>query len=150
MADVLVILIACMVFLSLFLGAKNVFANSFLTCTARLMMMMMNSCCGMVDRREALNLISSRDYCQRFWPSQISDTMPLGFEPTQNLSSDLVGMKWSSGESQVSSLELTGAFHLLIWVCWLSYMFFFFTVYFIWQFCFMPWAALFSAKSIKK
>ena len=150
MADVLVILIACMVFLSLFLGAKNVFANSFLTCTARLMMMMMNSCCGMVDRREALNLISSRDYCQRFWPSQISDTMPLGFEPTQNLSSDLVGMKWSSGESQVSSLELTGAFHLLIWVFWLSYMFFFFTVYFIWQFCFMPWAALFSAKSIKK
>ena len=105
MADVLVILIACMVFLSLFLGAKNVFANSFLTCTARLMMMMMNSCCGMVDRREALNLISSRDYCQRFWPSQISDTMPLGFEPTQNLSSDLVGMKWSSSESQVLSLE---------------------------------------------
>ena len=46
--------------------------------------------CGIVDRRKAFNLISSRDHCQTPSPSQISDTPPAGFEPAQNLSSSLV------------------------------------------------------------
>ena len=58
-----------------------------------LMMMMMNCFCGMVDRRVALSLISSRDHCQRSSPSRISDTPGAVFEPTQNLSSGLV--EWS-------------------------------------------------------
>ena len=52
--------------------------------------MLMNCFGGMVDPREVLNLISSRDYCQRFSPSQISDTTLAGFEPAQNLSSGFV------------------------------------------------------------
>ena len=40
--------------------------------------------CGMVDRRKAFSLISSRDHCQRSSPSRA------GFEPAQNLSSGLV------------------------------------------------------------
>ena len=58
-----------------------------------IMMMMMNCYCGMVDRRKAFSLISSRDHCQRSSPSRISDTPRAGFEPAQNLSSDLV--EWS-------------------------------------------------------
>ena len=38
------------------------------------LMMMMNCYCGMVDRRKAFSLISSRDHCQRSSPSRISDT----------------------------------------------------------------------------
>ena len=34
--------------------------------------MMMNCFCGMVDRRKAFSLISSRDHCQRSSPSRIS------------------------------------------------------------------------------
>ena len=34
-----------------------------------MMMMMMNCFCGMVDRRKAFSLISSRDHCQRSSPS---------------------------------------------------------------------------------
>ena len=41
----------------------------------------------MVDRRTALSIISSWDHCQRFSPSQISNTSRAGFEPAQNLSS---------------------------------------------------------------
>ena len=52
--------------------------------------MMMNCFCGMVDRRKAFSLISSRDHCQRSSPSRISDTPRAGFEPAQNLSSGLV------------------------------------------------------------
>ena len=52
-----------------------------------MMMMMMNCFCGIVDRRKAFNLISSRDHCQRSSPSRISDTPWAGFEPAQNLSS---------------------------------------------------------------
>ena len=48
----------------------------------------------MVDRRKALSLISSRDHCQRFSPSRISDMPWAGFEPGENLSSGLV--EWSS------------------------------------------------------
>ena len=51
-----------------------------------MMMMMMNCFCGMVDRRKAFSLISSRDHCQRSSPSRISDTSRAGFEPAQNLS----------------------------------------------------------------
>ena len=50
-------------------------------------LMMMSCFCGMVDRRKALSLISSRDHCQRSSPSRISDTPQTGFEPAQNLSS---------------------------------------------------------------
>ena len=53
-------------------------------------LMMMNCFCGMVDRRKAFSLISSRDHCQRSSPSRISDTPRAGFEPAQNLSSGLV------------------------------------------------------------
>ena len=44
----------------------------------------------LVDRRKAFSLISSRNHCQRSSPSQISDMPRAGFEPAQNLSSDLV------------------------------------------------------------
>ena len=59
------------------------------------MMMMMNCFCdcGVVDRRKAFSLVSSRDHCQRSSPSRISDTPRAGFEPAQSLSSDLV--EWS-------------------------------------------------------
>ena len=57
------------------------------------LMMMMNCFCGMVDRRKAFSLISSRDHCQRSSPSRISDTPWPGFEPAQSLSSGLV--EWS-------------------------------------------------------
>ena len=58
-------------------------------CRIRIMMMM-NRFCGMVDRRKAFSLFSSRDHCQRSSPSRISNTKWAGFEPAQNLSSDLV------------------------------------------------------------
>ena len=48
------------------------------------MVMMMNCFCGMVDRRKAFSLISSRDHCQRSSPSRISDRLQAGFEPAQN------------------------------------------------------------------
>ena len=51
------------------------------------MMMMMNCFFGMVDRRKAFTLISSRDHCQRSSSSRISDTPRAGFEPAQNLGS---------------------------------------------------------------
>ena len=54
------------------------------------MMMMMNCFCGMVDRRKAFSLISSRDHCQRSSPSWISNTLRAGFEPAQNLSSGFI------------------------------------------------------------
>ena len=55
--------------------------------------MIMNCFCGMVGRRKAFSLISSRDHCQRSSPSWISDTPRAGFEPAQNPSSDFV--EWS-------------------------------------------------------
>ena len=54
-----------------------------------MMMMMQNYFCGIVDRRKAFSLISSRDHCQRFSTSRISDTPQAGFELVQNLSSGL-------------------------------------------------------------
>ena len=47
------------------------------------------SFCGMIDRRKAFSLISSRNYCQKSSPSRISDTLRAGFEHAQNLSSGL-------------------------------------------------------------
>ena len=57
------------------------------------MMKTMNCFCGMVDRRKAFSLISSRDHCQKSSPSRIFDTPQAGLEPAQNLSSGLV--QWS-------------------------------------------------------
>ena len=53
-----------------------------------IIMMMMNYFWGIVDRQKALSLIYSRDHCQRFLPSQISDTTPADFKPWLILSSD--------------------------------------------------------------
>ena len=44
-------------------------------------MVMMNCFRGMIDRRKAFSLISSRDHCQRSSPSRISDMPRAGFEP---------------------------------------------------------------------
>ena len=63
------------------LGAYN---STFLL--MMMMMMMMNCFCGMVDRRSALSLISTRDHCQKSSPSRIPDTPRAGSEPAQNLS----------------------------------------------------------------
>ena len=52
--------------------------------------MMMNCYSGMVDRRKAFSLLSSRDHCQRSSPSRISDTPLAGFEPAQHLILGLV------------------------------------------------------------
>ena len=60
-------------------------------CVVNLVMMkMMNYFCGMVDRRQAFSLISSRDHCQRSPPLRIFDSPQAGFEPVQNLSSGLI------------------------------------------------------------
>ena len=52
--------------------------------------MIMNCFCGMVYRRKAFSLISSRGDWQRSSPSQISDTPPAGPELVQNQSSSFV------------------------------------------------------------
>ena len=51
------------------------------------MMMIMDCFSGMADQGKAFTLISSRNNCQRFSPSQISDMPRAGFESAQNLSS---------------------------------------------------------------
>ena len=50
--------------------------------------MMTNCFCGMVDRQKAFSLVSSQDHCQRFSPSQSSDTPRAGFKPAENPSSE--------------------------------------------------------------
>ena len=55
-----------------------------------MVMMIMNCFFRMIDRRQVFSLISSRDHCQRFSPSQISDTPRAGFEPAQIHSSGFV------------------------------------------------------------
>ena len=56
-----------------------------------MMMMMMNCFYGMVDRRKAVSLISSQEYCQsEILVIAICDNPRVGFEPAQNLSSCLV------------------------------------------------------------
>ena len=49
--------------------------------------------CGIVDWRNVFSFTSSRDRSKRSWPSRISETRQVGFEPTQNLSSGFV--EWS-------------------------------------------------------
>ena len=56
-------------------------------------MTMMNCFCGIIDCRKAFSLISSRDHCQRYLLSRVSDTPRAGFELVQNLSSGFV--EWS-------------------------------------------------------
>ena len=73
-----------------------------------MMMMMMNCSCGMVDRRKAFSLISSRNHCQRFSPSRISDTPRAGFEPAQTLSSGLV--EWSCAVAVTTTPRRTGKY----------------------------------------
>ena len=68
-----------------------------------MMMMMMNCFFGMVDRRKALNFISSQDHCQRSSPSQILDTLREGLEPAQNLSSGFVDTAWKVSKYRVFS-----------------------------------------------
>ena len=65
--------------------------NTYMMMTMMMMIMMLMSCfCGMVDRRKAISLISSRDHCQRSSPLWISAMPRAEFEPAQNLSSGLV------------------------------------------------------------
>ena len=54
---------------------------------------MMNCFCGMVDWQKAFSLISRWDHCQRSSPSWISNMLPAGYEPAQNLSSGF--LEWS-------------------------------------------------------
>ena len=70
---------------------KNLWFSDVSKGYGKLTLMMMISCfCGMVDRRKAFCLISSRDHSQRSSPSWISDTLQAGFESVQNLSSGFV------------------------------------------------------------
>ena len=55
-----------------------------------MMIMMMNCFCSMIDRESVCSLISSWDHCQKFSPSQISNTLQPESEPTPNLSSGFV------------------------------------------------------------
>ena len=75
-----------------------------------IMMMMINCFCGMVDRRKAFSLISSRDHCQRSSPSRISDMPRAGFEPAQGLSSGL--LEWSCAVVTTT----TPRRHKLLWM----------------------------------
>ena len=72
---------------------KSSLFGHYLMMMMMMMMMMMNCFCDMVDQRKMICLFSSRDHCQRFWPSRIFDTPQTGFEPVQNLRSGLV--EWS-------------------------------------------------------
>ena len=53
-------------------------------------MMMMSCFSGMFDRQKAFSFITNQVHCQRFSPSQISDTLRAGFEPALKQSSDFV------------------------------------------------------------
>ena len=53
-------------------------------------MMMMNYFCGMVDQWKVFTFISSRDHCQSFSPSRISNMPWARLESAQNLNSDFV------------------------------------------------------------
>ena len=72
------------------------------------MMMTMNCFCGMVNRRKAFSLISSRDHCQRSSPSRTSDTPKAEFEPVQNLS-----LGWSSKWSCAVVITTTSRCHAI-------------------------------------
>ena len=76
------------------------------------MMMMMNCLSGMVDRRKAFSLISSREHCQRSSPSRISDTPRAGFEPAHNLEFRICWMKLCSCDNHYKPLLFTGVYHI--------------------------------------
>ena len=78
-----------------------------------MMMMIMNCLCGMVDRRKAFSLISSRDHCQRSSPSRISDTPWARFEPAQNLGSGLV--EWSCAVVITTTPKFLSKFNQKLW-----------------------------------
>lgn len=54
-----------------------------------LVMIMINCFWGIIDRRKAISIASSRDLCQRFSPSRISDLTLTWFEPALKLSSNV-------------------------------------------------------------
>ena len=66
----------------------KIFQSKYLT--NMMMMMMINYFCGTVDRRKTFRVISSRGHFQRSSPLSISNTLQAGFQPVQNLSSDLL------------------------------------------------------------
>ena len=68
-----------------------------------MMVMMMNCFCSMVDQQKTFSLLSSRDHCQRSSSSQISNTPRAGFDPAQNLSSDLVLLKLCSSDNHYTT-----------------------------------------------
>ena len=65
----------------------------------------MNCFCAMVSRRSVFNLISSQGYCQRFSPSQMSDTLRARFEPVLHMSSGFA--EWS-GAGVITTTPLNG------------------------------------------
>ena len=99
---------------------------------------MMNCFCGMVDRRKAFSLISSRDHCQRSSPSRISDTPWVGFEPAQNLSSSLV--EWTCAVVITTNAEVFVLGLLMVILPWIKLS---------WYSCFM-WNKLGSLNQFKQ
>ena len=71
-----------------------------------MMMMMMNCFCEIVDRRKTFSIISSRNHCQIFSASQISDTPQAWFEPAWNPSSSF--FEWSCVVVITSALTIGG------------------------------------------
>ena len=73
----------CLCFNAIFIFVDNftlckIPYNAIKTSNMVMMIMMMNCFCGMVERRKAFSLISSRDQCQRSSPPRISDTPDQG------------------------------------------------------------------------
>ena len=77
--------------------------NAFLwsTIPQKPLLTMMNCFCGMADRWKAFSLISSRDNCQRSWPSRISDMPRVVFELVQDLSSGFI--EWSDWTKEMTT-----------------------------------------------
>ena len=98
----------------------------------------MNCFCGMVDRRKAFSLISSRDHCQRSSPSRISNTPWVGFEPAQNMSSGLA--KWSCAVVITTTTEVFVLGLLMVILPWIKLS---------WYSCFM-WNKLGSLNRFEK
>ena len=75
------------IFISIMSFFREVWKQTWNVCLPSLimMLMMMNCFCGIVDRRKAFSLISSRGHCQRSSPSRIYDTPQAGFDPTRSL-----------------------------------------------------------------
>ena len=79
----MVLLILIIVILILLMARANLLSvKAQLVMMMMMMMMMMMNC---FDRQKAVSRISSRDECQRFSPSQISDMLQAEFELVQNV-----------------------------------------------------------------